>query len=55
MKLQRAQMIQEAKEALEKERIEEEQKREEQGIDWGMGESFFIDQSIKDSEDFVHM
>ncbi|XP_013143059.1 PREDICTED: kanadaptin [Papilio polytes] len=38
MKLSRARMIQEAKEAMEKERLEEERKREEQGIDWGMGE-----------------
>ncbi|KPI96388.1 Kanadaptin [Papilio xuthus] len=38
MKLTRAKMIQEAKEAMEKERLEEEKKREEQGIDWGMGE-----------------
>ncbi|XP_045538452.1 kanadaptin [Papilio machaon] len=38
MKLARAKMIQEAKESMEKERLEEEKKREEQGIDWGMGE-----------------
>ncbi|CAH2056226.1 unnamed protein product, partial [Iphiclides podalirius] len=38
MKLERVKMIQEAKDAIEKERLEAEKKREEQGIDWGMGE-----------------
>lgn len=42
MKLSRAKMIQEAKEAMEKERLEEEKKREEQGIDWGMGKLIYL-------------
>ncbi|XP_048488105.1 kanadaptin isoform X1 [Plutella xylostella] len=38
MKKERDRMIQEAIEQREKDRLEEERKREEQGIDWGMGE-----------------
>ncbi|XP_063898744.1 kanadaptin [Helicoverpa armigera] len=38
MKLERDRMIQEAVEQRERNRKEEEKRREEQGIDWGMGE-----------------
>ncbi|XP_026754346.1 kanadaptin [Galleria mellonella] len=38
MKLERDRMIQAAIEQKEKDRLEEERKRDEQGIDWGMGE-----------------
>lgn len=38
MKLEKERMIQEAKEQRERDRAEEEKRREEQGIDWGMGE-----------------
>ncbi|XP_046975844.1 kanadaptin [Vanessa cardui] len=38
MKLERERMIQEAGEQRERNRLEEEKRREEQGIDWGMGE-----------------
>uniref|UniRef100_A0A2A4J6U2 Kanadaptin n=1 Tax=Heliothis virescens TaxID=7102 RepID=A0A2A4J6U2_HELVI len=38
MKLERDRMIQEAVEQRERSRKEEEKRREEQGIDWGMGE-----------------
>ncbi|XP_026322681.1 kanadaptin [Hyposmocoma kahamanoa] len=38
MKLDRDRMIKEAAEQRERDRQEEEKKREEQGIDWGMGE-----------------
>lgn len=37
LKLARAKMIQDAKEAMQKEKLEHERRREEQGIDWGMG------------------
>jgi hypothetical protein len=46
MKLQRDRMIQEDKERREKDRLEEEKKREEQGIDWGMGKLNFYFQFI---------
>ncbi|XP_028173673.1 kanadaptin-like [Ostrinia furnacalis] len=38
MKLERDRMIREDREQRERDRLEEERKREEQGIDWGMGE-----------------
>ncbi|XP_026483390.2 kanadaptin [Vanessa tameamea] len=38
MKLERERMIQEAAEQRERNRLEEEKRRDEQGIDWGMGE-----------------
>ncbi|KAL0809234.1 hypothetical protein ABMA28_011453 [Loxostege sticticalis] len=38
MKLERDRMIREDREQRERDRLEEEKKREEQGIDWGMGE-----------------
>ncbi|OWR53993.1 putative smad nuclear interacting protein [Danaus plexippus plexippus] len=38
MKLERDRMIREAIEQRERDRVEEERRREEQGIDWGMGE-----------------
>ncbi|CAH2101963.1 unnamed protein product [Euphydryas editha] len=38
MKIERERMILEAKEQRERNRVEEEKRREEQGIDWGMGE-----------------
>ncbi|XP_059056627.1 kanadaptin [Achroia grisella] len=38
MKLERDRMLQAAIEQREKDRLEEERKREEQGVDWGMGE-----------------
>ncbi|XP_026739832.1 kanadaptin [Trichoplusia ni] len=38
MKAERERMIREAFEQREKDRVEQEKKREEQGIDWGMGE-----------------
>ncbi|CAG9576924.1 unnamed protein product [Danaus chrysippus] len=38
MKLERDRMIKEAIEQRERDRVEEEKRREEQGIDWGMGE-----------------
>ncbi|XP_013199181.1 kanadaptin [Amyelois transitella] len=38
MKAERERMIQEAVEQREKDRLAEEKRREEQGIDWGMGE-----------------
>lgn len=37
MKKDRDRMIKEAIEQREKDRVEEEKKKEEQGIDWGMG------------------
>lgn len=37
MKLERERMVKEAIEQRERDRLEEERKREEQGIDWGMG------------------
>lgn len=37
MKLERERMIRESKEQRERDRLEEEKRREEQGIDWGMG------------------
>lgn len=38
MKVERDRMIREAVEQREKDKLEAERKREEQGIDWGMGE-----------------
>lgn len=37
MRVERDRMIQEATEQRERNRIEEEKKREDHGIDWGMG------------------
>ena len=39
MKLERDRIIQEAIEQRERNRLEEEKRREEQGINWGMGKN----------------